>query len=205
MISINILKITNDRSTINVSVETSVGNTIDSAKLWTYSTFKDYTKAIDISSKLEGINNKEVFSINIGDIGETGTFDGIYFIEFTATNVVSIGNDCVDYDELISLGVVANLGYFQECLLEDILKINYNTDDVINSDEITNIINVKVLMDALCISIKFGYYQEAIDILNNLRKLCKSNTNCISCNDLNTPTFKTGLNFGILDDNIILI
>ena len=60
-------------------------------------------------------------------------------------------------------------------------------------------------MDALCISIKFGYYQEAIDILNNLRKLCKSNTNCISCNDLNTPTFKTGLNFGILDDNIILI
>ena len=57
MISINILKITNDRQTINVSVETSVGNTIDSAKLWTDSTFKDYTKAIDISSKLEGVNN----------------------------------------------------------------------------------------------------------------------------------------------------
>lgn len=205
MISINILKITNDRQTINVSVETSVGNTINSARLWTDSTFKDYTKAIDISNKLEGINNKEVFSISIGDTNETGSFDGIYFIEFTATNIVSTGGACVDYDELISLGVVANLGYFQECLLTDILKINYNTDDVINSDEITNIVNVKVLMDALCISIKFGYYQEAINVLNNLRKLCKSNTNCVSCNDLNTPTFKTGLNFGILDNNIILI
>ena len=205
MISINILQIPSDRQTINVSVETSVGNTIDSAILWTDSTFKDYTKAIDLSDKLVGINNKEVFSINIGDTTENGSFDGIYFIEFTATNVVSTGGACVDYDELISLGVVANLGYFQECLLKDILKINYNTDDVINSNEVTNVINVKVLLDALVVSIKFGYYQEALDILASLRKLCKSNTTCISCDNLSTPVFKTGLNFGILDNNIILI
>lgn len=204
MISINILKIPSDRKTINVSVETSVGNTIDSAILWTDSTFKDYTKTIDLSNKLEGINNKEVFSIEIGDVNETDSFDGIYFIEFTATNVVSVGNSCTNNNDFISLGVVANLGYFQECLLEDILKVNYNTEDVLNSNEINKLINTKVLIDGLSISIKFGYYSEAIDLLNGLRKICKDNSQCISCNSLTTPIFNSGLNFGILDDNIIL-
>ena len=204
MISINILQIPSDRKTINISVETSVGNTIDSAKLWTDSTFKDYTKAIDISNKLEGINNKEVFSIEIGDTNETDSFDGIYFIEFTATNIVSVGNTCTDCDSLIVLGVVANLGYFQECLLENILKVNYNTEDVLNSNEINKLINTNVLIDGLSIAIKFGYYSEAIDLLNGLRKICKDTSQCVSCNNLATPIFNSGLNFGILDDNIIL-
>ena len=202
MISINILKIPHDRKTINVSVETSVGNTIDSAILWTDSTFKDYTKAIDLSNKLEGTNNKEVFSIEIGDTNETDSFDGIYFIEFTATN--NSNNNCNDCDNLILLGVVANLGYFQKCLLENILKVNYNTEDVLNSNEINKLINTKVLIDGLSMSIKFGYYSEAIDLLNGLRKICKDNSQCISCKSLTTPIFKSGLNFGILDDNIIL-
>ncbi len=204
MISINILKIPSDRKTINVSVETSVGNTIDSVKLWTDSTFKDYTKAIDLSNKLEGINNKEVFSIEIGDINETDSFDGIYFIEFTTTNIVSVGNSCTNNNDFIALGVVANLGYFQECLLEDILKVNYNTEDVLNSNEINKLVNTKVLIDGLATSIKFGYYSEAIDLLNGLRIICKDNSQCISCNSLTTPIFSSGLNFGILDDNIIL-
>lgn len=204
MISINILRIPSDRKTINISVETSVGNTIDSAILWTDSTFKDYTKAIDLSSKLEGINNKEVFSIEIGDTNETDSFDGIYFIEFTATNVVSVGNSCTNNNDFIALGVVANLGYFQECLLEDILKVNYNTEDILNSNEINKLINTKVLIDGLSVAIKFGYYSEAIDLLNGLRKICKNNSQCISCNSLTTPIFSSGLNFGILDDNIIL-
>lgn len=203
MISINILRIPSDRKTINISVETSIGNTIDSAILWTDSTFKDYTKAINLSDKLEGINNKEVFSIEIGDTSETDSFDGIYFIEFTSTNVVSTGNSCVNND-LVALGVVANLGYFQECLLENILKVNYNTEDVLNSNEINKLTNTKVLIDGLSVAIKFGYYSEAIDLLNGLRKICKNNSQCISCNSLATPIFNSGLNFGILDDNIIL-
>ncbi len=205
MISINILQIPSDRKTINVSVQTSVGNTINSAMLWTDSTFKDYTKAVDISNKLTGTTNKEVFTIDVSDTDEEGSFDGIYFIEFTSTNNTAGTNTCTDCNDFILLGVVANLGYFQECLLEDILKVNYNTDDVINSNEINNIVNVKVLIDALIISIKFGYYKEAIDILKSLRRLCKDNTQCVSCNDLETPIFRSGLNFGILDDNIILI
>ncbi len=206
MISINILQIPSDRKTIDVSVETSVGNTIDSAILWTDSTFKDYTKAIDFSSKLEGINNKEVFSIEIGDTNETDTFDGIYFIEFTSTNITAADDtECTDCNDFVVLGVVANLGYFQECLLEDILKINYNTEDVINSNYVNNVINTKVLLDALCIAIKFGYYEEAIDLLTSLRKMCKNNNGCISCNSLKTPIFKTGLNFGILDNNMMII
>ena len=204
MISINILQIPSDRKTINVSVETSVGNAIDSVKLWTDSTFKDYTKAIDLSSKLQGINNKEVFTIEIGDTAETDAFDGIYFIEFTATNVVSVGNTCTNNNDFISLGVVANLGYFQECLLENILKVNYNTEDVLNSNEINKLVNTKVLIDGLTTSIKFGYYAEAIDLLNGLRKICKNTSQCISCNSLTTPVFSSGLNFGILDNNIIL-
>ena len=203
MISINILQIPSDRKTINVSVETSVGNTIDSVKLWTDSTFKDYTKAIDLSDKLEGINHKEVFSIEIRDTNELESFDGIYFIEFTATNVVSVGNSCTNNNDFVSLGVVANLGYFQECLLKNILKVNYNTEDVLNSNEINKLVNTRVLIDGLSTSIKFGYYSEAIDLLNGLRKICKE-TSCISCNSLTTPIFNTGLNFGILDCNIIL-
>lgn len=203
MISINILQIPSDRKSINVSVETSVGSTIDSAKLWTDSTFKDYTKAIDLSDKLAGINNKEVFSIETGDVNGADSFDGIYFIEFTTTTTTGT-SACNDCDNLILLGVVANLGYFQECILKDILKVNYNTEDVLNSNEINKIVNTKVLIDGLSIAIKFGYYSEAIDLLNGLRVMCKNDAQCISCDSLSTPIFKSGLNFGILNDNIIL-
>ena len=196
MLTINILQISSNEKSIEISIETNQGDTINSATLWTDKTFKDYTKSKSLNSYLKQTNNKEVFTVPISEVGEAK----IYFIEFTATNVVSVGNTCTNNNDFISLGVVANLGYFQECLLENILKVNYNTEDVLNSNEINKLVNTKVLIDGLTTSIKFGYYAEAIDLLNGLRKICKNTSQCISCNSLTTPVFSSGVNIGRIEN-----
>jgi hypothetical protein len=203
MIVIKILQITPDRSTINVSVETSVGDTISSAKLWTNQTFKDYTQAISLDTKLQGATNKEVFSVDVSELG-LPILDGIYFVEFTSTDNNPLESTCTDCNNNIALGVTADLGYFQECLLDNVLEIQFDTSDVVNNNHLEEIFNIKMLMDALITSIKFGYYQEAIDIIDSLSVLCRERSTCSSCNKLDTPIFKSGLNFVILNNNLIL-
>lgn len=203
MIKINILQISPDRKTINVSVETSTGNTINSARLWTDQTFKDYTQAVSLNSKLQQTNNKEVFTVGVSDISAT-TFDGIYFLEFTTTNNNPPANSCTDCDDNILLGVTADLGYFQECLLDNVLEIQYDTSDVVNNNQLQEIYNISMLIESICISIKFGYYQQAIDVLNSLRKLCQEDRQCSQCNKLDTPIFRSGLNFVVINNNLVL-
>lgn len=202
MIIINILQVTPDRGAINISVETTTGDTINSATLWTDQTFKNTSQGISLDDKLTGASNKEVFTVGTSELG-LNTLDGIYFIEFTSTNNTPT-TTCSDCDDLILLGVTADLGYFQECLLNHVLEVQYDTSDVINNMQLTDIYNIKMLLDAVCTSIKFGYYQEAIDVLSSLRKLCATCTSCSQCGNQDTPAFKTGLNFSVLDNNLIL-
>lgn len=203
MVIINIFQVTSDRSTINVSVETSTGETITSAKLWTDETFKNNALAIDLSSKLQGINNKEVFTVSSSDIG-ISSFDNIYFIEFTSTNVNDSTDDCNECNNLSLLGVTGNLGYFDSCLLNNILEIHYDTDDINNNILLNDVFNIKMLMTGIERSIKFGYYQNAIDILATLKVICRKRNECSQCGTLPDPVFKTHLNFGIIGNNLVL-
>lgn len=80
-------------------------------RLWTDKTYKDFTKAIDLSSKLTGASTEDI-TISLSDIG-IPYFDGIYFIEAEDSDEIAYGiaSELTRYDECI----VNRLGYLSTC------------------------------------------------------------------------------------------
>lgn len=209
MIHINNFTINSDSTEINVSVETDVNYIISSAIVWTDETFKDYNQAIDVSNYLTGTSNIENFTLP-ASLFEVDKLKGIYFIEFeTTSDVEETCESCSN-----NLGVATSLISFKECLLNKILEYSvcegYNSSPCLNQ-LLCDIYNINILMEALKISLEFGYYGEAIDILTTLKKLCKNSEGCVECGEcsdcdnLPTPVFKSGLDYGTLDGNLILV
>lgn len=195
MIIINKFEISSNRKNINISVETSVGSTITNIELWDDTKFKDYNKSISLNSKLTNSNDENI-SYSNSELS-IGLFDGIYFIEITDSN-----------DEKI-LAVAGNLSIYENFKLNKILELKkcsgiiFN-DDICNNNNANTIINIEVLLNAICTAVKLGFLEEAIDILKSLRKLYDSYIKCKSCKILETPVLKTGLNFSTLDNTLTL-
>ena len=80
-------------------------------RLWTDKTYKDFTVAIDLSSKLTGASI-EYIEIALADIG-IPYFDGIYFIEVEDANEIAqaMAWELTRYEECI----VNRLGYLSVC------------------------------------------------------------------------------------------
>ena len=190
---------------MDVSVSTTVGETIESVNLWTDKTFKNYDVALDFTSKLAQTSENEIFSITASEVdGEV--FDGIFFLEFTTTDLTPPDN-CTGCDGQIALGVVAELTRYQECLLEKVLKLNtcdgnLFADGACGTSETGDIININVILDALKYALQSGYYNEAITFITQLAKLCT--TSCWYCDDFADPVYKSGLNYCTIDDTLIL-
>lgn len=205
MITINKFQINSTETAIDVKVTTDTGFTITSALVWTDETFKDYSKAIDVSSLLSQTTNTEVFSIPATMLNET-RLTGIYFIEFESNSTIE--EECSECDN--PLGVAASLLCFQECLLNKVLK--YNVCDPCSCDDmICDIANTHLIFSALIKALEFGYYGEAVDLLADLKILCDCETGCEECSSgcsdcgtLPTPSFKSGLNYGTLNNTLIL-
>ena len=81
MITINELSISADKQNMEISITAEQGRYFSGVNLWTETTFKDYSLAVDFSSKLNSANENEVFTITATDLGIT-RFDGIYLLEF---------------------------------------------------------------------------------------------------------------------------
>tara|TARA_R110002050_G_scaffold267498_1_gene409192 strand:+ start:16660 stop:17298 length:639 start_codon:yes stop_codon:yes gene_type:complete len=211
MIYVNIFNITPDQKTIQVSVETTVGYNISSLKLWDNSTYKDTTLAVDLSSKLQQINNKEVFLIYAEDIPDLTEFSGIYFLEIESTAPSEECSTCVTP----TLAVTASFANLQNCILNDILNLSICDGDIFsdascNGNTGITIINKNLLLEALCTALTAGYYEEAIEIYNSLLKLCKIDPNCPNCNtcdacdNIANGSSITGLGYGTLGNTLIL-
>lgn len=188
MLYINTLRISDNRQTIDINIETSEGNTITQILFWDKDTYKDYSTAIDLSSKLSQTNNVEIISVLPSDLG-IENFDGIYIFEFTTTDVDT--DQCSDCNESTLIGVTADFTKYHECILDSILK-NNNIDSAIK---------IHLTFEAVYSALKLGWYEEAIYLLSYLDDYCKGD--CISCKD-SSITVKTGLGFGVLNNNIIL-
>lgn len=210
MIYINNFTISSDGLSINVNVETTPGETITSALVWSDSTFKDYSQAIDISSYLEQASNTESFILPASVFG-VSKLDGIYFIEFQTSS--SEEDECENCSN--TLGIAASLICFKECLLNKVLELSvcdgFKSKNSCNDTLMCDIINISTIIDALCTSLEFGYYQEALNFLETLRKLCDCSEgcsnckSCTECDDLPNPNFKSGLDYGTLDNTLILV
>ena len=197
MIQINNLSISNDKTKIYVDVETNEGETITAATLWNHNTFKNYSLGVDISFKLEQVNNLELFTLNASEIN-TQYFNGIYFVEFTTSYE---DEECSQCQNTI-IGIAANFNDINEYILNLILELNICINCNKNLDEI---INLNLSLEGICTALRLGYYEEAIYLYKKLLKLLGSNLTCTNCTKLITPTLISGLNFGTLDNTLLLI
>lgn len=200
MIYINNLSINNTLTQLSVDVETNTGANITSVLLWNENTFKDYSKAIDLSFKLEEVNNKEIFIVTSTEIN-LSDFSGIYFLEFTSN--YDDGDDCTNCQNIV-IGVVANLNNIKKYLLNSVLELN-DCEDCLKQKDFENIIAIDLTTNGLSTALSIGFYEEAIFLYKKLKRLIGPKLDCSSCRSLKTPQYINGLNFAILDNSIILI
>ncbi len=200
MIYINNLSINNEKTQLSVDVETNVGSNITRILLWNESTFKDYSQAIDISFKLEQINNKEVFILDSSEIN-INLFEGIYFLEFTSD--YENENDCIECQNTV-IGVAANLNNINKYLLDLILSLE-KCNNCPNEDSSDDIMNIHLTSKGITLALTLGYYEEAMFLYKKLKKLIGPKLDCRSCRNLRTPTATNGLNFATFNNTLILI
>lgn len=174
-------EILNDGQRLAVDVETVTGSLITSIKLWNIDTFKNESLSIDLNYKLENINNKEVFIVDAKDLN-LYSFTDIWFIEIKSNYTGTSGcTNCQDP----ALGITYNLQPYYKCMLNYLLESEKSIDNnstTVYSNNLT--ITVNLLIDGIEKSLEIGYYLQAIEMLNNLKKLCNI-SKCKNCQTIN--------------------
>lgn len=186
MVSINSLKINESSNSIDVDVNTTVGNIINQVLLWDIKTFKDYSEAVRLSSFLTNTDEKEVFSIPASNLDLTN-ITGLFFLEFTS-------NEPTDN---ISLGVVSNFIPYYECLLNKALKVEVKS--CVNDYDL---LLLSALINSLNSAIKSGFYEESVKLIEKIEDLCDV---CYNCIDYENTKLVNGLGFGTIDNSVILV
>lgn len=186
MIKINKLEILNNGTTLAVDVETTPGYIITSLLFWNMDDFKDYNLAIDLTGKLEQINNREVLLINVMDL-EVGTIDDICFIE-VESNAPST-EECEDCSKPV-LGIAYELSDYYRCLMHYVLEgqsSTCTTCESISNQDFNLAVAVNLLIDTTSKAIDAGFYQQAIDMINDLKTICKFKE-CKNCEKIECKT-----------------
>lgn len=182
MIKINKLEILNNGTQLGIDVETTPGYIITSLLFWNMDDFKDYNLAIDLTGKLEQINNREVLLFNIMDL-EVGVINNICFVEIES-NAPST-DECEDCSRPV-LGIAYELSQYYRCLMNYLLEGQLSQctscNDVQNKD-IQLAISVNLLIDTVSKAIDAGFYQQAIDMIKDLQSLCNLK-NCKDCDQI---------------------
>jgi hypothetical protein len=194
MAYISVFKVNSDASALTVIANAPSGNLIQTVKLWTQDTFKDYSQALDFTSKLEQISNTESFTITASEIGVT-TLDGIYFIELVDD---SEPGECLGCDQAV-MGVATDFARFQFCLSEFLCKLQYGC---VGCDaELHKALTMNMYIDGLRNMLQLGNWTTAISFWKNLNRACSST--CVECCNLSAIQ-KKGLGFQTLGNNLIL-
>jgi hypothetical protein len=170
-------EILNDGQQLAIDVETIEGSLITSIKLWNIDAFKDESLSIDLDYKLEQINNKEVFIVTATELN-IPSFTDIWFIEIESDYEGTEGcTSCQDP----ALGITYNLQPYYKCMLNYLLESEKSIDsNSINAYSNNLTITVNLLIDSIEKSLDVGYYLQAIEMLNNLKKLCNI-SKCKNC------------------------
>lgn len=193
MITINSLSINTSAINILVSASTPSGFLFTKVLLWDSLTYRDYSKAIDLTSKLSQTSNQEDFVITAEELNKT-SFKGIYFLEFTS-------NEAAPNTQT---GLVANFIQYHECLMDKVLAISVKNCKVQDSQcgKVDTTAFIGTLIDALYTSVIFELVEESIDIITTLDELCEV---CTNCPDSKSPSLTAGLGFKTIDNKVTLI
>lgn len=177
MIVINNLEIQDNGQTLAVDVQTEIGSTITSALLWNMTTFKDYSRAINLDYKLEQLTNQEVFEVTAEEL-QISSFDDIWFIEFQSDYIPE--DNCGEFLDP-ALGITYNLSPYYKCLLNRFFEHQKNPCVNCNEPFIDELVlSIGLTLDIVERSIEEGYYLQAIELIKKLKKFC-SITKCNNC------------------------
>ena len=177
MIVINNLEIQDNGQTLAVDVQTEIGSTITSAMLWNMTTFKDYSRAINLDYKLEQLTNQEVFEVTAEEL-HISSFDDIWFIEFQSDYIPE--DNCGQFLDP-ALGITYNLSPYYKCLLNRFFEHQKNPCVNCNEPFIDELVlSIGLTLDIVERSIEEGYYLQAIELIKKLKKFC-SITKCNNC------------------------
>ena len=177
MIVINNLEIQDNGQTLAVDVQTEIGSTITSAMLWNMTTFKDYSRAINLDYKLEQLTNQEVFEVTAEEL-QISSFDDIWFIEFQSDYIPE--DNCGEFLDP-ALGITYNLSPYYKCLLNRFFEHQKNSCVNCNEPFIDELVlSIGLTLDIVERSIEEGYYLQAIELIKKLKKFC-SITKCNNC------------------------
>ncbi len=177
MIVINNLEIQDNGQTLAVDVQTEIGSTITSAMLWNITTFKDYSRAINLDYKLEQLTNQEVFEVTAEEL-QISSFDDIWFIEFQSDYIPE--DNCGEFLDP-ALGITYNLSPYYKCLLNRFFEHQKNPCVNCNESFIDEfVLSIGLTLDIVERSIEEGYYLQAIELIKKLKKFC-SITKCNNC------------------------
>jgi len=178
---VNNFEILNNGQQLAIDVETVEGSLITSIKLWNVNTFKNESLSIDLNYKLEQISNIEDFIVTASELN-ISSFTDIWFIEIESDYEGDEG--CVNCQDP-ALGITYNLQTYYKCMLNYLLELEKSIDCnsiYVYSNNLT--ITVSLLIDSIEKSLEIGYYSQAIEMLNNLKKLC----NISKCKNCETVT-----------------
>lgn len=175
MIVIDNFEIQDSGSQLNIKLTTDATFIITKVLLWNFDTFKDYTKAIDLSYKLSGLSNTEDFLVTAAEL-EIDSFKDIWFIE-VETNATS--SPC---DLLLNpaLGITYDFAPYYRCLLDKFLKHHTDECSIENVSLSETILTISLLLQMLEDGIEYGYYNQVIELLAKIKRLCNLNA-CNNC------------------------
>lgn len=163
-----------DRKQIDVTIIDAA--TITALNFWVDSTYKDYSKTIDLTAKLTASATENI-TLTLADLG-LGFFDGIFFLEAQDPNEIS---EAVEKD----------LTRFKECILNKL--VIYSVCDSCLQEQSIPLLNAHALLTGLEDAVEQAFINEII-LINNALKLYCSNE-CISCGDksnvINTNYYAT--------------
>lgn len=195
MVYINTFNVNQAADALNVIVATDTGETITDVKLWTQDTFKDYTQALDFTSKLSQTTNTETFTISASEIGES-KLTGIYFIEITDSTPEE--GEC-DGCSNIQLGVATDFTRFVYCITEYLCALESCCGDC--NQELNKALTMNLYINNLRNSLQLGNFTTAITFWKNLSRACPGE--CTECGELEGVA-RAGLGFQTLGNNLLL-
>lgn len=183
-ITINNFEIITDGTQLAIDVQTNLTYHISEIRIWTMLDYKDYSLAINLSSRILGVNNREVLIINASDVG-LQIFKDIVYMEVKSTYVDT--PSCLDCQSPAT-GVTYNLTPYYYCLLSYLLQLEItNCVDCDKNKSNQMVITINMLIDNIIKALQVGYYTQASQMVTKLQKLCTL-TPCTDCVAINCST-----------------
>lgn len=176
--------VSNDRLTIDVDLEVGAGQLFTEVLLWNEATYKDPNTAIDLSSKLAGISNTEVFTITAADAG-VSSFEGIYFAEITSNDPLST--------------IVATAPLYKYYAVMASLLAGVDLSCLSCNTNFQNALLLDLYVEAMRQSLLLGRFQDAISYLQRINLY--TSASCDSCDNIDPVVSTAGniVSVGVID------